>query len=118
MPPNMTKTKIHSFMRGSPSNEIELILLQIQLIYMPLFKMRLPERTILNLNEGCFGWNNLLLILRFVINRELWLNLIFLHFSAKSGILMQKSALLCGFVNCLEGSGSINQRIDYPETQM
>ena len=26
-----------------------------------------------------FGWNNLLLILRFVINRELWLNLIFFY---------------------------------------
>lgn len=81
MPPNVTRNQhpLFHILRGSPSNEIELILLQIQLIYMPLFKMGLPERTILNLNEGCLGWNNLLLILRFVINRELWLNLIFFY---------------------------------------
>lgn len=62
---------VHSVI-GSPSYGIELILLKISLICMPLTKMRLPERTILNLNECCLRWNNLLLILTFVINRELF----------------------------------------------
>ena len=31
---------------------------------------------------------------------------------------MQKSALLCGSVNCPEGSGSVKSWIDYQETQI
>ena len=57
---------------GSPSNVMELILLKMSLIYMLLTKMRLPRRTILNWNKCCLRWNNLLLILTFVINRELF----------------------------------------------